>query len=118
MTRVSSASRPLAINRRCARRRGLSLLEVILAIAILGGAIAAIGELVRLGVRSASYAKQPTQAHLLCDTRMAEIALLKVMVVVQQDPAQFPLPLSFQLYRFIPDPAYIEELEAAQEVVY
>ena len=40
------------------------------------------------------------------------------MVLVQQDPAQFPLPLSFQLYRFIPDPAYIEELEAAQEVVY
>ena len=151
MTRVSSASRPLAINRRCARRRGLSLLEVILAIAILGGAIAAIGELVRLGVRSASYAQQQTLAHLLCDTRMAEIAsgavapesigqtpcseasewiysvevaqgdqigLLKVMVVVQQDPAQFPLPLSFQLYRFIPDPAYIEELEAAQEVVY
>ncbi|MEC8241836.1 MAG: prepilin-type N-terminal cleavage/methylation domain-containing protein, partial [Planctomycetota bacterium] len=74
MTRVSSTSRPLAITRRCARRRGLSLLEVILAIAILGGAIAAIGELVRLGVRSASYAQQQTLAHLLCDTRMAEIA--------------------------------------------
>lgn len=134
-----------------ASRRGLSLLEVILAIAILGGAIAAIGELVRLGVRSASFAQQETMAHLLCDTRMAEIAagavapesmgqtpceeapdwvysvevspadqigLLQVMVLVQQDPAQYPQPLAYQLYRYLPDPAYIEELEAEQEQVY
>ncbi len=36
------------------RRRAFSLLEVILAIAILGGSMAVLGELVRVGTRSAS----------------------------------------------------------------
>ena len=39
---------------RPANKRGLSLLEVILAIAILGGALVTIGQLIRIGARSAA----------------------------------------------------------------
>jgi general secretion pathway protein I len=55
-------------------RRGFSLLEVILALAILAGTIAILGELVSLGVRNARAARDMTQAELLCESKMAEIA--------------------------------------------
>ena len=55
------------------RPRGLSLLEVLLALAILGGALAAIGELMRVGARSAEIARDLTTAQLLCETKMAEL---------------------------------------------
>ena len=41
------------------QRRGLSLLEVILSIAILGGALATIGELIRIGARNAADCPRP-----------------------------------------------------------
>jgi type II secretory pathway pseudopilin PulG len=52
----------------------LSLLEVILAIAILGGCMAVIGELVRLGVRNAEEARELTKAQLLCESKLEEVA--------------------------------------------
>ena len=55
-------------------RKGLSLLEVILSIAILGGSLAAIGQLVRLGVRNAIDTQIRNDANLLADTKMAEIS--------------------------------------------
>jgi hypothetical protein len=51
----------------------LSLLEVILAIAILGGCIAVIGELVRLGSRHAEEVQLLTTAQLLCESKLEEI---------------------------------------------
>lgn len=53
---------------------GLSLLEVLLAIAILGGAMIVITQLLNLGYRSAVEARMRTEAALLCDTKMAELA--------------------------------------------
>ena len=58
---------------RSAARRGLSLLEVMLAIAILGGAIVVIGELMRIGSRCAQAARELTTAQLLCESTLAEI---------------------------------------------
>jgi general secretion pathway protein I len=60
--------------RRSTVRAGLSLLEVILAIAILGGSVAVIGELVRLGARQAEEARELTIAQLLCESKLEEIA--------------------------------------------
>jgi hypothetical protein len=51
----------------------LSLLEVLLAIAILGGCIAVIGELVRLGSRHAEEVRLLTMAQLLCESKIEEI---------------------------------------------
>jgi general secretion pathway protein I len=55
------------------KRRAFSLLEVLLAIAILGACLAAISGLVRLGAHSAVRARELTSAQLLCEAKMAEI---------------------------------------------
>ncbi len=55
-------------------RSGFSLLEVVLALAILAGSIAVIGELVRIGARNAEAARDLTQAEFLCESKLAEIA--------------------------------------------
>ena len=54
--------------------RGLSLLEVILAIAILAGCIATVAELVRVGSYQAEEARELTIGQLLCESKIAEIA--------------------------------------------
>jgi len=54
-------------------RRGLSLMEVILAIAILGGSMAVIGQLLHLGSRNAAMARDLTLAQLYCETKVNEI---------------------------------------------
>jgi type II secretion system protein I len=52
---------------------GYSLLEVVLALAILAGAFAALGEVMRLGDRNAAQARDTTQAELLADSVMSEL---------------------------------------------
>lgn len=54
-------------------RSGFTLLEVILALAILAGAIAVLGEVSSLGMRNARLALETTHAQLLCESKMAEI---------------------------------------------
>lgn len=56
------------------RRNGLTLLETILAMTILGVSMAVVGELVRLGARHASAARELTTAQLLCESTLQEIA--------------------------------------------
>ncbi len=56
------------------KRAGFSLLEVILALAILCGAMAALGELARQGMRSAAYVRDMAQAQLLCESKLSQIA--------------------------------------------
>jgi type II secretion system protein I len=55
-------------------RDGFTLLELILALAILCGAITALGELSRGGMRYAQRARDMTRAQLLCESKLAEIA--------------------------------------------
>ena len=57
-----------------ASRRGLSLLEVILSIAILGGAMVMIGQLYYLGYRSALQTRYRSEGNLYADAKMAELA--------------------------------------------
>ncbi len=65
-------SRVRSTPRRCVRA-AFSLLEVILALAILAGAIAVLGELTRGGLDHARRARDLAQAQLLCESKMAEI---------------------------------------------
>ena len=55
------------------KRGGFSLLEVILALAILTGAIAVLGELARLGLDNARLARDVSLAQLLCESKLTEI---------------------------------------------
>jgi Tfp pilus assembly protein PilV len=66
--------RSLLTSRTVRPRTGLSLLEVILATAILGLGLAAIGELVRLGSRQAEESRDLAIAQLLCESKLEEIA--------------------------------------------
>lgn len=54
-------------------RRGLTLLEVMLAIAIFGMSLVAIGELIRIGSVNAAAARDLTEAQRLCNNVMAEV---------------------------------------------
>jgi general secretion pathway protein I len=55
------------------KNRGFSLLEVILALAILGGAIATLGEAARLALINAEFTRDMAHAQLLCESKLAEI---------------------------------------------
>jgi type II secretion system protein I len=56
------------------KKAGFSLLEVILALAILAGAMAVLGEVSRMAMRNATIARDLAHAQLLCETKLAEIA--------------------------------------------
>lgn len=70
-----------ASHRRSAR--GFSLLEVILALAILAGAIAVLTEVSRNALENARIARDVTVAQLLCESKMDEI----VAGITAPDPA-------------------------------
>jgi type II secretory pathway pseudopilin PulG len=53
---------------------GFSLLEIILSLTILGGAMAVLGEAVRNGMENARIARDTTDAQLYCESKMAELA--------------------------------------------
>jgi type II secretion system protein I len=60
--------------RRSRGRRGLTLLEIILALAILAGAVAVLSQLSRGGLENARVARDLTRAELLCESKLAEVA--------------------------------------------
>lgn len=71
-------------------RRGLSLMEVMLSIAILGAALATIGELVRVGALTAANSRDQTKAQLIAETKISEIASgLYPMSAVTQTQYEF-----------------------------
>jgi general secretion pathway protein I len=55
-------------------RRALTLLEVVLALAILAGSFATLAQLVGLGMRAAGSSRELTTAQLLAESIMSEIA--------------------------------------------
>jgi type II secretion system protein I len=82
----NSHPRPLRRKlRRAAQRSAFTLLEVILSLAILAGALAALGEVMRLADRSASIAEDETQAQILAASIMDELqAGSRELTAVQQ----------------------------------
>lgn len=56
-----------------AGRSGFSLLEVVLALAIFLASVAAIGQLLRIGMRSAQWGAMTSDATLRCESIMAEL---------------------------------------------
>ena len=88
---------------------GLSLLEVLLALAILGGALVTIGELHSLGRRAGVQARDLTTAQILCESKLAEIVagITPTESVLQQPLGDETLEDSSWLYS-------IESQEASQ----
>ncbi len=66
---------------------GFSLLEVIIAMAILAGGIAILGQVIRIGTQSASDSRNLTTAQVLCESTMSElIARVLPLESVQRTP--------------------------------
>lgn len=59
--------------RRTSVRNGLSLLEIVLALAIFFGAMAVLSQLAWNGARAAVQARLKTQAIVRCEAKMAEV---------------------------------------------
>ncbi|MCH2611825.1 MAG: type II secretion system GspH family protein [Pirellulales bacterium] len=55
------------------KHSGFSLMEIIIALTILGLSLAAIGNLVMTGARSAQRAQIETTAQFLCESKLGEI---------------------------------------------
>ncbi|HEY2882103.1 MAG TPA: prepilin-type N-terminal cleavage/methylation domain-containing protein [Pirellulales bacterium] len=74
MPAIAHHRRANVASRRChPARGGFTLLEVILALAILAGAIAIIGELVHVGLRSAQQARDLTRAEMVAESVVSEV---------------------------------------------
>ncbi|MGV3486486.1 MAG: prepilin-type N-terminal cleavage/methylation domain-containing protein [Planctomycetaceae bacterium] len=54
------------------KRRGFSLLEILLALAILGGSLAVLSQIIGTGADSASSARDLSLARLICQAKLAE----------------------------------------------
>lgn len=87
--RRNAGERPSRRRHRVARRRGLTLLEIMLSLIILGGALVAVGELIRSASRSARDARDWTAAQVVADSLLSEITtgiVPAVPVERQADP--------------------------------
>jgi len=74
----SAVSSGIASNRRArispsTLPSGFSLLEVIIALGIMAGAMAILGELARAGLRHAEAARDLAEAEIICESKLAEI---------------------------------------------
>ncbi len=70
---AGSPLRTAAARQEPRNRTAISLLEVILALAILAGAVATLGHVMRIGTRSAADSRDLTAAQLLCESKMSEL---------------------------------------------
>lgn len=69
-------------------KAGMTLLEVILSLAILGGSITVIGELARTSFQNARMARDLIQAELLAESILAKVQL----GIIKMEPA-FDIPV-------------------------
>jgi len=66
-------------------RCGLTLLEILIAIVIFGGVIAILGEVGRSALRSAAFARDTTQAELICESLMGMLLAGIIPLEVQTE---------------------------------
>jgi len=64
---------PSRETRRSRRRRGMTLYEVLVALAIFSGAMAALGQSISTGRRASVQAKLQSEAVLRCESKLSEI---------------------------------------------
>lgn len=100
------------------KRSGISLLEVILAIAILGGSLAALSSVVISGADAAIDARMRSMAQLLCEGQMAQLLLNNVQPVpVQDQPIASPDPNTAFTLTVETQPAPLSGLLAIRVIV-
>lgn len=76
---------------RYSRRRGFSLLEILLALAILGGSLAMLSRIVETGTSAAREARDLSHARILCQTKLSELLLDSISGMTPQSVPLGPL---------------------------
>ena len=72
-------------------RKAFSLLEILLALAILGGSLAVLSQIVGTGIDSANSARDLALARLICQAKLTETLLSSATpVTVPSTPAESP----------------------------
>ncbi len=90
--------------RHAALGRAFTLLEVILSLAILAGALATLGEVMRMADRSATVAEDETRAQILATSIMEELSAgSRQLTAAQQSPLDTP-----------DDPPWVYSIEIGQ----
>ncbi|TWU47200.1 hypothetical protein Poly51_49980 [Rubripirellula tenax] len=73
-------------------RRGFSLLEILLALAILGGALAMLSQIAETGTSAAREARDLSVARLMCQSKLSETLLDAASGITPQTIITAPLP--------------------------
>ena len=68
--------------------RGITLMEILIAIVIFGGVVVVLGEVGRSSLRNAAFARDTTQAELICESLMG---MLRVGMIPLETQTQMPL---------------------------
>ncbi|MDB4654502.1 prepilin-type N-terminal cleavage/methylation domain-containing protein [Rubripirellula sp.] len=66
---------PQRASHRVRRHRGFSLLEILLALAILGGSMAILSRIVDTGISAAREARDLANARMICQAKLSEVLL-------------------------------------------
>ena len=82
----------------------MTLLEVILSLALLGGAVAMVGELARISFQNARIARDLIQAELLAESILAKVRL----GIIELEPV-FDVPVGFDRQDIISDTHAVTE---------
>jgi prepilin-type N-terminal cleavage/methylation domain-containing protein len=81
-------------------RKGMTILEVMLALLILGGSVAVIGELARTAFRNAQMSKDLTQAELIAESVLAKV---RIGIIDLESAFDVPVGSSGNLHDSISD---------------
>ena len=106
----------LRSSRRSHRRSGITLLEVLIALAIFLGAISVIGQLVHTGSQAAISTQQKTEAVRRCETVLAEA--LSGSIPLQNSGTQFEDDPDWSWTLTVLDGPHIDLLEIEAVVVH
>ena len=80
------------------RRRGLSLIEVIIAMGILVGTTAILAQLISIGEKQASKAVKMTEAQTICHNKMAELMSgLSPLTAIKDEPVAIGSPWNYSV---------------------
>ncbi len=84
--------------RRSCRRRGLSLIEVIIAMGILVGTTAILAQLISIGEKQATKSVEMTEAQNICHNKMAELMSgLSPLTAIKDEPAAIDSPWNYSV---------------------
>ena len=83
---------------RCQPRVGFSLLEILLALAILGGSLAVLSQIADTGMSAARESRDLAAARILCQTKLSEVLLNAMSGITPQSvaTATFDVPFDSQ----------------------